>query len=124
MLLEVAKWLKAYYFPVPVRLDTNGHGYKLNPARNVAIELKDAGVSKASVSLNGSSEETYTENCKPKLEGSFEAALDFVRRAKAAELNVEVSAIRMPEVDIEKVGKIADELGVPFRVRDHAPCFW
>jgi TatD family-associated radical SAM protein len=124
VLLEVAKWLKVHYLPIPVRLDTNGHGYVLNPGRDVAVELKSSGVSKASVSLNGNTEETYYENCKPKLEGGFEAVLDFIRRANEAELKVEVSAIRMPEVDIEKVGKIANELGMPFRVRDFVPCFW
>ena len=124
MLLEVVKWLKKHSPAVPIRLDTNGHGYVLNRGRDVACELKAAGVTKASVSLNGHTPETYNENCRPKLSSGFEAVLEFVRKAEAAGLEVEVSAVRMPEVDIPKVKAVADQLGVPFRVRDYIPCFW
>jgi len=37
---------------------------------------------------------------------------------------VEVSAVRMPEVDVEKVGAVVESLGVPLRVREYIPCFW
>ncbi len=124
LLLEMARWIKTRYPAVPIRLDTNGHGYALNPNRDVAGELETAGVSKVSVSLNGHNEETYSENCRPAFKGAFEAVLDFVRKAKAAGLEVEVSAVRMPEVDIQKVKAVADELGAPFRIRDYVPCFW
>ena len=124
MLLEVAKWVHVHHRVVPIRLDTNGHGYALNPERNVVEELKNAGVVKSSVSLNGHNEETYRENCKPKIKRSFETVLDFVKKAKEAGLDVEVSAVRMPEVDINKVREIVEVLGVPFRVRDYVPCFW
>jgi hypothetical protein len=30
----------------------------------------------------------------------------------------------MPELNIEKVGIVADSLGVPLRVREYIPCFW
>ncbi|MCJ7720876.1 radical SAM protein, partial [Candidatus Bathyarchaeota archaeon] len=73
---------------------------------------------------NGHDAETYSENCRPKFNGGFDAVLDFVKKAKAAELEVEVSAVRMPEVDIEKVKAVAAALGVPFRMRDYIPCFW
>lgn len=49
--------------------------------------------------------------------------LDFIRKAKT-EMDVEISAVRMPEVDLEKVRAVADALGVKFRVRDYIPCFW
>ena len=124
LLLETARWTKTHYPAVPIRLDTNGHGYALNPGRPVAEELKAAGVTKTSVSLNGHNPETYVENCRPKLEGGFEAVLEFVRKAKAAGLEVEVSAIRMTEVDVSAVKAVVDGLGVPFRVRDYVPCFW
>ena len=124
VLLEVAKWVHAHHRAVPIRLDTNGHGYALNPERNVVEELKIAGVTKSSVSLNGHDEKTYRENCKPKIERGFETVLDFVKKAKEAGLDVEVSAVRMPEVDINKVREIVEVLGVPFRVRDYIPCFW
>ena len=124
VLIEVANWVKTYYLEIPIRLDTNGHGYLLNFGRNVAEELKAAGVSKVSVSLNGHDDETYRENCRPSVEGGFEAALDFIRKVRAVGLKVDVSAIRMPEVDIQKVKEVAEGLGVPFRIRDYIPCFW
>ncbi|MCX8150315.1 MAG: TatD family nuclease-associated radical SAM protein [Candidatus Bathyarchaeota archaeon] len=125
VLLEIADWIKHNCgSSLIIRLDTNGHGYALNIGRNVAAELKAAGVSKISVSLNGHDATTYSENCRPDFEGAFEAVLDFVNKAKAAGLEVEISAVRMPEVDIEKVKALAATLGVAFRVRDYIQCFW
>jgi len=101
-----------------------GHGYVLNKGRNVAEELRDAGVSKVSVSLNGHKEESYAENCRPKFIGGFAVVVDFVKKAKKAGLDVEVSAVRMPEVNMDKVKAVAESLGVPLRIRDYIPCFW
>jgi cyclic pyranopterin phosphate synthase len=125
VLLEVARWIrKRCGGSVTIRVDTNGHGYALNKGRDVAGELWAAGVNNVSVSLNGHDEASYAENCRPKFSGGFAAVLEFVKKAKMAELDVEVSAVRMPEVDVEKVRAVAESLGVPLRVRDHIPCFW
>lgn len=123
-LLGVARWLRERYGSVPIRVDTNGHGYALNKGRDVAQELRDAGVSSVSVSLNGHDEASYAENCRPEFSGGFTAVLDFVEKAKTSGLDVEVSAVRMPEVSMEKVGEVAESLGVPLRIRDYIPCFW
>jgi TatD family-associated radical SAM protein len=124
VLLDVARWIRERSGSAPVRLDTNGHGYLLNEGRAVAEELQAAGVSKVSVSLNGHDEESYAENCKPEFSGGFAAVVDFVKKAKKAGLEVEVSAVRMPEVNMEKVRAVAESLGVPLRIRDYIPCFW
>jgi cyclic pyranopterin phosphate synthase len=125
VLLEVARWIRERCGgSVPIRVDTNGHGCALNEGRAVAWELRDAGVSSVSVSLNGHDEASYAENCRPTCGGGFAAVLDFVKKAKMAGLDVEVSAVRMPEVDVEKVRAVAELLGVPLRVRDYIPCFW
>jgi cyclic pyranopterin phosphate synthase len=63
VLIEVAKWIKGHFSSVSIRVDTNGHGCVLNKGRNVVLELKDAGVCKVCVSLNGYNDETYNENC-------------------------------------------------------------
>jgi len=123
VLLRTACWLNRNFPALPVRLNTNGHGYKLNTGRDVAKELKSAGLSFASISMNGHNAQTYSENCRPGFEGAFEAVIDFVRRAKQ-EFSVEVTAVRMPEVDINKVKAIAEGHGVPFRVREYISCFW
>ncbi len=124
LLLELARWTKKHCPTLPVRVDTNGHGCHLNPGRNVAEELKAAGVFSVSVSLNGYDEATYSENCRPTFEDGFATTMDFVRQAKAAGLETEISVVRMPEVDVEKVRVVAQELGVELRVRDYLPCFW
>jgi TatD family-associated radical SAM protein len=95
----------------------------LNKGRDVAGELRAAGVSKVSVSLNGHDEASYAENCRPMFGGGFAAVLEFVKKAEEAGLDVEVSAVRMPEVDVEKVRAVAELLDVPLRVRDYIPCF-
>jgi cyclic pyranopterin phosphate synthase len=125
VLLEVARWIrKRCGGSVPIRVDTNGHGYVLNEGRDVAQELRTAGVRKVSVSLNGHDEASYAENCRPMFGGGFAAVVGFIKKAKMAGLGVEVSAVRMPEVDVEKVGAVAKSLGVPLRVRGYIPCFW
>ena len=71
VLLEVTKWVRANFPDVPIRLDTNGQAYTLNGNRDVAKELKAAGINKVSVSLNGHNQEIYNENCKPMFIGAF-----------------------------------------------------
>ena len=123
VLLEIAQWIKQHYGrPLKIRVNTNGHGYVLNRGRAVAAELKAAGVDKVSVSLNAGDEETYIEICKPSFTAAYEAVIDFVQKANSA-LEVEVTAVRMPEVDIAKAHAVADQLGVKFRIREYIPCF-
>ena len=124
VLLEVTRWIKQHYGrPLKIRVNTNGHGYVLNRGRDVAAELKAAGVDKVSVSLNSGDRETYMEICKPTFTGAFEAVIDFVQKAKST-LEVEVTVVRMPEVDIAKAQAVSDQLGVKFRIRDYIPCFY
>ncbi len=124
VLLKVARGLKRHYGrPIEIRLDTNGQGCKLNAGRDVAAELKAAGVDKVSVSLNTGDRTTYMEICKPTFPDAYEAVVDFIRRAKLV-LSVEVTAVRVPEVDLAKVQDVADGLGVVFKVREYIPCFF
>ena len=124
VLLELARWIRQHYRrPLIIRVNTNGHGYLLNQGRDVATELKAAGVDKVSVSLNAAEKETYAEICRPTFDGAYEAVTDFIRKAKLV-LDVEASAVRIPEVDIAKVQTVAAGLGVKFRVREYIPCFY
>jgi len=124
VLLEVSMWVRQHYGRLlQIRLDTNGHAYVLNPGRDVAAELKAAGMDKVSVSLNAGDRETYMEICKPTFPDAYEAVLDFVLKAKLV-LDVEVTAVRLPEVDLVKVQAVADGLGVVFKVREYIPCFY
>jgi len=124
VLIEVAKYVKQNYGrPLQIRLDTNGHGYMLNPGRNVVAELKAAGVDRVSVSLNSGDKETYNEICRPIFQEGYKVVLDFIQKAKLL-LEVEVTAVRLPEVDLAKVKAVADRLGVLFNVREYIPCFY
>jgi TatD family-associated radical SAM protein len=95
----------------------------LNPGRNVAAELKAAGVDRVSVSLNAGDKETYSEICRPIFIEGYKVVLDFIQMAKLF-LDVEVTAVRLPEVDLAKVKAVADGLGVLFNVREYIPCFY
>jgi len=125
VLLEITRFIQnRFRGALPIRVDTNGHGYSLNKGRDVAVEMKTAGVSKVSVSLNGHDEETYEANCKPDFSGAFGTVLEFIKKAQGVGLQVEISAVRMPEVDMEKVKAIAKSLGAALRIREYIPCIW
>jgi len=116
-LLKVAKWIRKHYF-IPIRVDTNGHGYFLNPNRKVVEELHDAGVTHASISLNAPNREAYNEICRPSFQEAFNEALRFIEKAKKL-LKVEITAVRVPELNVEEMKGFAESLGVPFRLRDY-----
>lgn len=113
--LEVTRWTKRYA-GTPVRLDTNGHGRLLNPGRDVVRELRLAGVDRVSVSLNAHDEETYNRVCRPGLRDAYQGALGFAEEA-GREMETEVTAVTIPEVDLRAVEEIARRMGVGFRVR-------
>lgn len=122
--LEISKWIRRHYGKiVTIRIDTNGQGYLLNKGQNVIKELKVAGIDKVSVSLNAHDRETYDQVCRPAFENAFESVLLFIDKAKEF-LDVEVTAVRIPEVDIFKVEEIAKKMGVKFRVREYIQPFW
>ncbi len=116
-LLGVTRWVKKYH-GTPVRVDTNGHGYLLNPGRNVIGELKGVGVDKVSVSLNAHDEETYNRVCRPKFERAYGNVLRFIQKA-SKELDTEVTAVGIPEINLPKVEETAKKLGVKFRKRKY-----
>jgi len=122
--LEVSRWIRKHYGKiVTLRVDTNGQALLLNKGRNVIEELKMAGVDKVSVSLNAHDKETYNQVCRPNFENAFESILEFIKKAKEL-LDVEVTVVRIPEVDISKAEQIAKEMGVKFRVREYIQPFW
>ena len=114
-MLEVTRWLTERN--VTVRLDTNGHAGLIHPDRNVVSELKEAGLSAVSVSLNAESEELYNELCRPMYDNSYQAMLDFTKEARDTGMQTRMTVVGVPEVDIEKCKHIAHEIGADFHVR-------
>jgi TatD DNase family protein len=122
--VEIAKWIRRYYGKiVALRVNTNGQGFLLNRGRDVIGELKKAGVDKVSVSLNAHNKEVYDQVCKPKFENAFESILEFIEKARKL-LDVEITVVRIPEVDVRAAEALAKRLGVKFRVRDYIQPFW
>ena len=121
-ILEVTKWVKEHS-NLKVRVDTNGHGYLLNLGREVVLELKEVGVDEVSVSLDGQDKETYNKICKPVFADAYEAVLKFIQKAKEL-IDVEITAVRIPEINVSEIERVASQLGVRFRLREYIPCFY
>jgi TatD DNase family protein len=114
VLLEVGRTLRSK--GARVRLDTNGHG-NLIWNRNIAPELAEA-VDAVSVSLNAQDADTYDLICGSRFGSkAYEHVLSFTKECLKAGLDVSVSVVDVPEVDVEAARRIADDLGVPLRVR-------
>lgn len=123
LVLELTAWIKENYWK-PVRVDTNGQGNILNQGRDVVRELRSAGVDKVSVSLNAHDKATYNLICKPKFEDAYESVLQFIKRARDEGLEMEVTAVTIPEVDLTKVKKLSEKMGVKFSAREYIRFFW
>jgi len=98
-----------------VRINTNGHANLIHN-KNVLPELGGL-VDSISISLDAHNEETYNAICKPVYKNAYPAILEFVRQAKKVIPDVQVTVVTMEGVDIERCRTIADELGVPLRIR-------
>jgi len=114
-LIKVSKWIKRY-FRIPIRIDTNGQAFLLYPGRKIIKELKEAGITKVSVSLNAHDEETYIKVCRPMLNDAYKSVIKFIK-ASAKTFETEVTVVDVPQVNLAKVREIAESLGAKFRVR-------
>ena len=116
VLITVARYLKSK--GKRIRLDTNGHGDLIN-GRSIISELKGL-IDTICISLNAETAEKYEEICKPVFEKkAYPALIQFIKDSKQVIPNVLVSIVDIPGVDVEKCKKIAEELGVDFRVRKY-----
>ena len=116
VLITVARYLKSK--GKRIRLDTNGHGDLIN-GRSIISELKGL-IDTICISLNAETAEKYEEICKPVFEkNAYPALIQFIKDSKQVIPNVLVSIVDIPGVDVEKCKKIAEELGVDFRVRKY-----
>ncbi|MFH1710347.1 MAG: TatD family nuclease-associated radical SAM protein [bacterium] len=114
--MEVCKWLKDK--GAKVRVDTNGHA-NLTHKRNIVPELEGL-VDSISISLNAQDGKVYNEICRPDFgEAAFDAIIEFARECKKYIPKVELTAVGIPEIDVNAVKKTADDLGIPFRVRTY-----
>ncbi|MDD4524180.1 MAG: TatD family nuclease-associated radical SAM protein [Methanosarcina sp.] len=115
VVLAVTSWLKSRN--IRVRLDTNGQATLINPGRDIISELKSAGIDSISISLNAESEEKYNKLCRPVHKNAYGAVLDFIRQARKAGISTRVTVVNVPEINLEKCKKLADDLDSDFHIR-------
>ena len=119
-LLEVAKRVKEKHPTLKIRVNTNGHADLIHGI-NTAPLFRGA-VDVVSVSLNTSSSDKYIEMCHPvHRERAFPALIKFTKNVKNYVQTVIFSVVRewLTENEIFECQRIADECGVPLRIRTY-----
>lgn len=116
-MLETAKYLKKH--GVTVRLNTNGHSDMIN-GRPTALLMKGL-IDKINVSLNSDNADDYDAICHSEYgKNAYNIMLDFARSAAAEGIYTILSVVDViGEEKIENCRKIAEQLGVHFRVRQY-----
>jgi TatD DNase family protein len=116
VLLETAKKLKAR--GKHVRVVTDGLA-NARAGEDVTPRFEGV-VDEVHVSLNAHDGETYARICPNKFGAeAHRHAQDFIREIKRHVPKVSATCITLPDVDVAGVQKIADDLGVPLRVRPY-----
>lgn len=114
---QVAAALKQRGFLIRVNSDGQAN---LAHGRNILPELEGL-VNSISVSLNGPDSATYQHLCNtPFGEAGFKGVCEFLKNAPSYIPDVTATAVTIPGVDIEACRRLAESLGVKFRVREYA----
>ncbi len=99
-----------------VRVVTNGQGDLIN-SRPIAKELVGL-VDKVSVSLNTDTPELYEKHCKSEFgQAAYSAVMRFIKDCVVNKIEVEITFLDLPGVDLKKCEMIAQELKSTFRLR-------
>ncbi len=101
-----------------IRLDTNGLGDLIN-GRDIVPELAEC-IDRVSISLNASSSEEYLEITRSRFGiDSYDAVLKFIEKCRESIGGVTVSIVGgyIPPESEEECSRIAQRMGVAFRVR-------
>jgi hypothetical protein len=72
----------------------------------------------AGAPVDAHDEETYNRICRPAFKNAYSEVLSFIKEAKKFIPEVRVTVVTVEGVDVEKCRKIAEDLGVGFRVRE------
>ena len=117
--LEVAKYIKSKK-DIKIRVNTNGHANRF-AGRDVTPEMKGL-IDTISISLNAENAQKYQEICLCDYgEEGFYEMLKFASCAKNYVPDVTLSVVDVIGEDaIEKCRKIAEEIGVNYRVREYS----
>lgn len=114
---QVAQALKQRGYPI--RINSDGQA-NLAHGRNILPELEGL-VDSISISLNAADAVTYAKLCNtPFGQAGYQGICDFLREAPRYIPDVTATAVTIPGVDIEACRRVAESLGVTFRVREYA----
>jgi len=103
---------------VIIRIDTNGHA-NLFWGKNILPELKGL-IDHISISLDAENAEVYEKICNPTHgKAAHAAVIEFIKEAKKHIPVVEATIVDLPMINQEACKKIADDLGVKFRIRPY-----
>ncbi|MCL2216296.1 MAG: TatD family nuclease-associated radical SAM protein [Defluviitaleaceae bacterium] len=112
--IEIAQYMKKKSTS-PVRLNTNGLVQLINPEFDIA---KLAVMDEVSISLNADDAEEYDRITRPRFgAASYDEMLEFAKAAKAYTSVIFTVVDTLSPKRIENCRRIAQELGVPLRVR-------
>ncbi len=117
-LTEIGRTLKAC--GTRLRMNTNGHGNLIH-GRDIAPDLSGF-LDEVSVSIDAGDAATYQKIVRPDFgEGSFQAVVEFVRSCVGRIPRVTLTAVDLPNLDLEPIKRLARDLGVEFRAREYQP---
>ena len=117
--VETAKFIRESC-GAKIRINTNGHANRA-AGRDITPELEGL-VDVISISLNAKNAKEYNEICVCDYgEDGFYEMLDFAKRAKNYVPRVVLSVVdTIGKEDIEACRKIAEDVGVEYRVREYS----
>ncbi len=117
VVVEVARELKKRY-GAKIRINTNGLAEAVLGSK-ILPELEGL-VDTISISLNAASSGEYHRLCRSDLgPEAFDKMLEFTRNSKLYIPRVILSVVKIPGFDPEPARKIAEQLGVEFRIRPY-----
>ncbi|KUO78268.1 MAG: radical SAM protein [Desulfosporosinus sp. BRH_c37] len=118
-LIEICKKLKDKY-NIPIRINTNGQANLIN--EKDITPLLEGWVDLISISLNAKDKQEYQALCLSDFgETAFAGMLDFAAKCKKYIPKIVFSVVDLiSREDIQECRRIADGLGVDFRVRHFA----
>ena len=116
---DVARYLRTVT-DLPIRLNTNGLSDLINNREHTAFDLKGL-IDVISISLNAPDAKAYQKVTNSAFgEKSFDAMLSFAKDSKEIAKKVVFTVVDVISAeDIAKCQKIADDMGIPLRVREY-----
>lgn len=115
-LIATAKYMKEQYPNILLRINTNGLGELFNK-KPIAEEMARY-IDAVSISLNAPNAARYQEVTQPCFEDAYKDMLAFAEKAKKAFQSVQFSVVSiLTDEEIKESQKVADEMGIPLKVR-------